>query len=612
MIQMCVVDVNKICDHPYLGVSALIVSALIVSACWTETGSPGGRRLAAGPSGRAHSPGEHRIVEQSQMRAWCATVSPYQSFARIGFLQIDGEEKKIVARGAAWALRKGELSAAQLGDAVVRAGCFAGKYHPEAAAALLRAVLDRLEATGHRQSAKELHQRVQDMALKRFEGRRAHQQGDQTIGFIASLYDRDVLSNGQLEAATDELMKMKDTDLLDAVKAGILLYRCAAAIFRKLGAEGLAAYMSRVTTLRDAVAHRSFPAPREVALDVLDDAITALRSVLSRSQAAGDAAVGAAASVLCIVVDTCQHASMSPWALQPAAPTDLSPRQAELYMQQVSAMAPLHLQGAADSCLSKKAVATAPGFKSSHREATKCTSGTDLRVIDEPNAPASAFILGQTERPSAGNMLIFDLRGCTFDTTFLARFGGEDFANRMLNHFVEEFKRMGSNQWLLTARERSGRALLSSASQTSIEIDYPFEFEPIDLGGAIRKTRPAERIVGKEASGREAATENESLQRRVLRAEQRAASAEIHARSIQKRWECRIVQLEQQLEAERKERKASEDQLRAQCDQIWACIRAGQGRSGVATRDAASGPPAAASFQEAYDALDVPTENPTR
>eukprot|EP01062_Namystynia_karyoxenos_P026708 TRINITY_DN20677_c0_g1_i1.p1 TRINITY_DN20677_c0_g1~~TRINITY_DN20677_c0_g1_i1.p1 ORF type:complete len:215 (+),score=64.02 TRINITY_DN20677_c0_g1_i1:155-799(+) len=213
MIQMCVVDVNKICDHPYLGVSALIVSALIVSACWTETGSPGGRRLAAGPSGRAHSPGEHRIVEQSQMRAWCATVSPYQSFARIGFLQIDGEEKKIVARGAAWALRKGELSAAQLGDAVVRAGCFAGKYHPEAAAALLRAVLDRLEATGHRQSAKELHQRVQDMALKRFEGRRAHQQGDQTIGFIASLYDRDVLSNGQLEAATDELMKMKDTDL---------------------------------------------------------------------------------------------------------------------------------------------------------------------------------------------------------------------------------------------------------------------------------------------------------------------------------------------------------------------------------------------------------------
>eukprot|EP01062_Namystynia_karyoxenos_P036668 TRINITY_DN2671_c0_g1_i1.p1 TRINITY_DN2671_c0_g1~~TRINITY_DN2671_c0_g1_i1.p1 ORF type:complete len:571 (+),score=208.94 TRINITY_DN2671_c0_g1_i1:110-1822(+) len=35
MIQMCVDDVNKICDHPYLG-----VSALIVNACWIETGSP--------------------------------------------------------------------------------------------------------------------------------------------------------------------------------------------------------------------------------------------------------------------------------------------------------------------------------------------------------------------------------------------------------------------------------------------------------------------------------------------------------------------------------------------------------------------------------------------
>src|ERR1700692_4539671 len=61
--------------------------------------------------------------------------------------------------------------------------------------------------------------------------------------------------------------------------------------------------------------------------------------------------------------------------------------------------------------------------------------------------------------------------------------GGEDFDNRLVNHFVQEFKRknkkdLSSNprapRRLRTACERA-KHTLSSATQTSIEIDSLFE-----------------------------------------------------------------------------------------------------------------------------------------
>lgn len=95
-------------------------------------------------------------------------------------------------------------------------------------------------------------------------------------------------------------------------------------------------------------------------------------------------------------------------------------------------------------------------------------------------------------------MLIFDLGGGTFDVSILTiedgifevkstagdtHLGGEDFDNRMVNHFVQEFKRkykkdMATNKRALrrlrTACERAKRTLSSSA-QASIEIDSIFE-----------------------------------------------------------------------------------------------------------------------------------------
>lgn len=107
-----------------------------------------------------------------------------------------------------------------------------------------------------------------------------------------------------------------------------------------------------------------------------------------------------------------------------------------------------------------KAVVTVPAyFNDSQRQATKdagAIAGLDvLRIINEPTAAAIAYGL---DKKSEGekNVLIFDLGGGTFDVSLLTieegifevkatagdtHLGGEDFDNRLVNHFVQEFKR---------------------------------------------------------------------------------------------------------------------------------------------------------------------------
>ncbi|XP_040189257.1 heat shock-related 70 kDa protein 2 isoform X1 [Rana temporaria] len=153
-------------------------------------------------------------------------------------------------------------------------------------------------------------------------------------------------------------------------------------------------------------------------------------------------------------------------------------------------------------CRVPNAVVTVPAyFNDSQRQATKdagTISGINvLRIINEPTAAAIAYGLdkkGTGER----NVLIFDLGGGTFDVSILTiddgifevkstagdtHLGGEDFDNRMVNHFVDEFKRkhkkdISSNKRALrrlrTACERAKRTL-SSSTQASIEIDSLYE-----------------------------------------------------------------------------------------------------------------------------------------
>merc|ERR1712193_136120 len=173
--------------------------------------------------------------------------------------------------------------------------------------------------------------------------------------------------------------------------------------------------------------------------------------------------------------------------------------------EEISSMVLTKMRETAESYLGgtvNNAAVTVPAyFNDSQRQATKdagLIAGLNvLRIINEPTAAAIAYGLDK-KVGGERNVLIFDLGGGTFDVSILTieegifevkstagetHLGGEDFDNRMVNHFIEEFKRKNKKdisqnkraiRRLRTACERAKRTLSSSA-QANIEIDSLFE-----------------------------------------------------------------------------------------------------------------------------------------
>lgn len=189
--------------------------------------------------------------------------------------------------------------------------------------------------------------------------------------------------------------------------------------------------------------------------------------------------------------------------------------------EEISAMVLTKMKDVAESYLGKEvktAVVTVPAyFNDSQRLATKdagTIAGLNVsRIINEPTAAAIAYGL---DRKAGGdshkerNVLIFDLGGGTFDVSLLTiedgifevkatagdtHLGGEDFDNRMVSHFMTEFKRKHkkdisgnarSLRRLRTACERAKRQL-SSATQATLEIDSLFE--GIDFYSSVTRAK---------------------------------------------------------------------------------------------------------------------------
>jgi len=184
--------------------------------------------------------------------------------------------------------------------------------------------------------------------------------------------------------------------------------------------------------------------------------------------------------------------------------------------EEISSMVLTKMKDIAEAYLGKEvnnAVVTVPAyFNDSQRQATKdagAISGLNvLRIINEPTAAAIAY--GLDQKGEEKNVLIFDLGGGTFDVSLLTieegifevkatagdtHLGGEDFDNRMVDYFLQDFKRrhrkdMSSNQRSLrrlrTACERAKRTL-SSSTQAHIEIDSLFD--GIDFNSTITRAR---------------------------------------------------------------------------------------------------------------------------
>jgi heat shock protein 1/8 len=168
--------------------------------------------------------------------------------------------------------------------------------------------------------------------------------------------------------------------------------------------------------------------------------------------------------------------------------------------EEISSMVLIKMKETAEAYLGEKvenAVITVPAyFNDSQRQATKdagAIAGLNvLRIINEPTAAAIAY--GLDKKGGEKNILIFDLGGGTFDVSLLTieegifevkatagdtHLGGEDFDNRLVDYFVDEFKKkyrkdptdsQRSIRRLRTACERAKRQL-SSSTQAYVEID---------------------------------------------------------------------------------------------------------------------------------------------
>ncbi|KAJ3669450.1 hypothetical protein LUZ60_011400 [Juncus effusus] len=191
----------------------------------------------------------------------------------------------------------------------------------------------------------------------------------------------------------------------------------------------------------------------------------------------------------------------------------------QFYAEEISSMILTKMKEIAEAfldCRVKNAVITVPAyFSDSQRRATKDAGAIAglkvLRIMDEPTAAAVAYGFDKTTVNSdEKNVLIFDLGGGTFDVALLSikfgkfevratagdtHLGGEDFDDRLVEHFMKEFKRKHhkdisgnarSLRRLRTACERAKRNL-SFSTQTTVEVDCLYD--GIDFHSRISQAR---------------------------------------------------------------------------------------------------------------------------
>merc|ERR1740127_122203 len=200
---------------------------------------------------------------------------------------------------------------------------------------------------------------------------------------------------------------------------------------------------------------------------------------------------------------------------KPAISVQVSGKEKTMSAEEVSSMVLIKMKETAENYLGKEvkhAVITVPAyFNDAQRTSTKdagTISGMNvLRIINEPTAAAIAYGL---DKKTEKNILVYDLGGGTFDVSLLTidngvfevvatngdtHLGGEDFDQRVMEHFMKVFEKKHKKdmskdkraiQKLRKEVEKTKRAL-SSTHQARLEIEALFDGE--DFSESLTRAR---------------------------------------------------------------------------------------------------------------------------
>jgi heat shock protein 5 len=185
--------------------------------------------------------------------------------------------------------------------------------------------------------------------------------------------------------------------------------------------------------------------------------------------------------------------------------------------EEISAMILVKMKEVAEAYIGKTikyAVVTVPAyFNDAQRTATKdagMIAGLDvLRIINEPTAAAIAY--GMDKKSGEKSIVVFDLGGGTFDVSLLTidngvfevvatagdtHLGGEDFDQRVTEHFVKIFKKKNNGvdikkdpRALAKLKQEVEKAKRDLSSIHQVKISIEGLIDGIDFSETITRAR---------------------------------------------------------------------------------------------------------------------------